>query len=125
MVRQQRFTEEEKAEIQKAHEAGVPYKALAVRYGVSAATIMRVCRPDTYERQLAANRKYQSDNIKKINAARKIMYKNYRLSFHSVNDAAVIDHLDKQENVTDYVRQLVIGDINTDASKEDDSCGEN
>lgn len=125
MVRQQRFTEEEKAEIQKAHEAGVPYKALAVRYGVSPATIMRVCRPDTYERQLAANRKYQSDNIKKINAARKIMYKNYRLSFHSVNDAAVIDHLDKQENVTDYVRQLVIGDINTDASKEDDSCGEN
>ena len=121
MVRQQRFTEEEKAEIQKAHEAGVPYKALAVRYGVSAATIMRVCRPDTYERQLAANRKYQSDNIKKINAARKIMYKNYRLSFHSVNDAAVIAHLDKQENVTDCVRQLVISAIDDKSSQSENN----
>ena len=111
MVRQQRFTEEEKAEIRKAHEAGVPYKALAVKHGVSSATIMRVCRPEVYEKQLAANRKYQADNIKKINEARKVTYKNYRLSFHTDNDAAVIAHLDKQENVMDYVRQLVTGDI--------------
>ena len=121
MVRQQRFTEEEKAEIRKAHEAGVPYKALATKHGVSSATIMRVCRPEIYKKQLAANRKYQAGNIKKINAARKVTYKNYRLSFHSDNDAAVIDHLDKQENVTEYVRQLVTSDIDGKSSQSDNN----
>ena len=117
MARQQRFTEEEKAEIRQAHDAGVPYNALAVKHGVSSATIMRVCRPELYEKQLAANRKYQADNIKKINAARKVTYKHYRLAFHADNDSAVIDHLDKKENVTDYVRHLVIDDIKSGNSK--------
>lgn len=111
MVRQQRFTEAEKAEIRSDHAAGMPYAALAAKHGVSSATIMRVCRPDVYEKQLAANRKYQADNVKKINEARKTTYKNYRLSFHTENDAPVIEHLDKQDNVTDYVRQLVASDI--------------
>lgn len=111
MVRQQRFTEAEKAEIRSDHAAGMPYAALAAKHGVSSATIMRVCRPDVYEKQLAANRKYQADNVKKINEVRKTTYKNYRLSFHTENDAPVIEHLDKQDNVTDYVRQLVASDI--------------
>ena len=118
MVRQQRFTEEEKAEIQKAHDAGVPYAALAAQHGVSAATIMRICRPDIYEKQKAANRKYQSKNVKKIIDARKGVYKSYRLSLHTENDATIIKHLDKQENVTAYVRQLVTSDIKSAAAKE-------
>lgn len=121
MVRQQKFTEDEKEDIRKAHDAGVPYKALAVKHDVSSATIMRICRPEIYEKQLAANRKYQANNIKKINAARKVTYKNYRLSFRSDNDAAVIDHLDKQENVTDYVRQLVTSDIDGKSSQSDNN----
>lgn len=121
MARQQRFTEEEKAEIRTAHEAGVPYNALAEMHGVSSATIMRVCRPDIYEKQKAANRKYQAGNVKKINEARKMTYRNYRLSFHSVNDAEVIDHLDKQENVTDYVRQLVTSDIDDKSSQPENN----
>lgn len=125
MVRQQRFTEDEKAEIRKAHDAGVPYAALAAKHGVSSATIMRVCRPDIYEKQKAANRKYQADNVKKIVDARKGVYKSYRLALHTENDATVISQLDKQENVTAYVRQLVTSDINANASKEDDSLGEN
>lgn len=119
MVRQQKFTEEEKEDIRKAHDAGVPYKALAVKHDVSSATIMRICRPEIYEKQLAANRKYQADNIKKINAARKASYKNYRLSFHADNDAAVIDQLDKQDNVTEYVRQLVSNDIDAKSNQSD------
>ena len=120
MVRQQRFTEDEKAEIRKAHDAGVPYAALAAQHGVSSATIMRVCRPDIYEKQ-----KYQADNVKKIIDARKGVYKSYRLALHTENDAKIIKQLDKQDNVTDYVRQLVTSDIKTDDVKEDNSRGEN
>ena len=125
MVRQQRFTEDEKAEIRKAHDAGVPYAALAAQHGVSSATIMRVCRPDIYEKQKAANRKYQADNVKKIIDARKGVYKSYRLALHTENDAKIIKQLDKQDNVTDYVRQLVTSDIKTDDVKEYNSRSEN
>lgn len=124
MVRQQRFTEAEKVEIRYKHEAGMPYAALAAKHGVSSATILRICRPDVYEKQLAANRKYQAGNVKKIVKARKGVYKSYRLAFHSENDARVIAHLDKQINVTDYVRQLVIGDIKSDDLKDEDRNGE-
>ena len=69
MARQQRFTEEEKTEIRTAHEAGVPYNALAEMHGVSSATIM----------------------------------------------------MDKQENVTDCVRQLVTSDIDDKSSQSENN----
>ena len=77
------------------------------------------------KKQKAANRKYQADNVKKIIDARKGVYKSYRLALHTENDAKIIKQLDKQDNVTDYVRQLVTSDIKTDDVKEDNSRGEN
>ena len=118
MAREHKLTEEQKAAIKDAHDAGVPYTALAVQYRVSNATIMRACRPDYYEKQKAANRKYQAKNVKRINDARKELYRNYRLALHVENDAEVIEQLDKKENVTGYIRQLVLRDMKTDAVKE-------
>lgn len=56
--------------------------------------------------------------MKKINDARKELYRNYRLALHVENDAEVIEQLDKKENVTGYIRQLVLRDIKTNAVKE-------
>lgn len=111
MAQKPKLTEEQKIEIRKLHDAGMPYPALAAKYNVAPATIMRACRQDLYERQKASNRKHQAENYEKIYAGLKKTYKNYRLSFHTVNDANVIEQLDKQDNVQDYVRQLVTNDI--------------
>ena len=71
MARGWKLMDDQKAAIEAVHDAGVPYTALAVQYGVSVATILRVCRQDTYERQKAANRRYQAANIKKITETRR------------------------------------------------------
>lgn len=63
-------------------------------------------------------KKYQAKNVKRINDARKELYRNYRLALHVENDAEVIEQLDKKENVTGYIRQLVLRDIKTDAVRE-------
>lgn len=54
MARGWKLMDDQKAAIEAVHDTGVPYTALAVQYGVSVATILRVCRQDTYERQKAA-----------------------------------------------------------------------
>lgn len=117
MARGWKLMDDQKAAIEAVHDTGVPYTALAVQYGVSVATILRVYRQDTYERQKAANRRYQAANIKKITETRKVTHQNYRLSFHANSDLEVIERLNSQENVTDYIRQLVLRDIKTDDVK--------
>ena len=54
---------------------------------------------------------------KKITETRKVTHQNYRLSFHANSDSEVIERLNSQENVTDYIRQLVLRDIKTDDVK--------
>lgn len=117
MARGRKLMDDQKAAIEAAHDTGAPYTALAVQYGVSVATILRVCRQDTYERQKAANRRYQAANIKKITETRKVTHQNYRLLFHANSDSEAIERLNSQENVTDYIRQLVLRDIKTDDVK--------
>lgn len=119
MARGWKLMDDQKAAIEAVHDTGVPYTALAVQYGVSVATILRVCRQDTYERQKTANRRYQAANIKKITETRKVTHQNYRLSFHANSDSEVIERLNSQENVTDYIRQLVLRDIKTDDVKNE------
>ena len=63
-------------------------------------------------------KKVSGKNVKRINDARKELYRNYRLALHVENDAEVIEQLDKKENVTGYIRQLVLRDIKTDSVKE-------
>lgn len=55
--------------------------------------------------------------LRKITETRKVTHQNYRLSFHANSDLEVIERLNSQENVTDYIRQLVLRDIKTDDVK--------
>lgn len=61
------------------------------------------------------------ERIKRITAANvKYQKKALRLfsfRFHKVNDADVIAHLELQENLTDYIRQLVRGEIKKGGGK--------
>ena len=56
--------------------------------------------------------------MKRINDARKELYSKNRLALHVENDAEVIEQLDKKENVTGYIRQVVMRDMKTDSVKE-------
>ncbi len=63
-------------------------------------------------------------NVKYLNARQRTRAKNkqnieykkraqkpYMIRFHKVNDADVIAQLERQENKTDYIRQLIRADI--------------
>lgn len=119
MARASKLTAEQKAEIIRLNqEEKAPYGALAVRFGVSVATIMRICRPDYYERQKESNRRYWVQNQAKIAEQKKLQTKGYYLSFHVENDSEVICFLDKLDNTQDYVRQKVLEDIDKQKNNE-------
>lgn len=119
MARASKLTAEQKAEIIRLNqEEKAPYGALAVRFGVSTATIMRICRPDYYERQKESNRKYQAQNQAQIAEQKKLQTKGYYLSFHVENDSEVISYLDNLDNTQDYVRQKVLEDIDKQKNTE-------
>lgn len=106
-----KLTDEQKLEIRKLNAEGIPYSALAARFDVSYMTIMRICRPEHYEKQKASNREYQTRNAKQIVESRKGKYRYYRLAFNTENDKEVVQYLDARDNIQDYVRQHVIDDL--------------
>lgn len=116
MARPTKLTEKDKALIRKLYEQGLPQRALAARFEVSKQTITRICNPEYAERQKEANRKYQAEKGEQIRAQRAETTKNYHLVLHTVNDAPVVEQLNKQENVSGYIRQLVLQDIKSEES---------
>lgn len=113
-----KLTKEDKALIQQLWEQGHTYVELADRFGVTTATIMRTCRPETYQKHMAAVKSYNEKNSKQIYKTRKSTAKKYSLSFHMVNDAKIIEQLDKQENIQGYIRSLVEQDIDKSQKSE-------
>lgn len=106
-----RLTEENKKEIRELSKLGHTQPGLAAKFGVSTRTIYRVLHPEYYEKELVRSMEYQRENTKKIRANRATARRDYRLSFGYKQDAEVIDHLDKQENVNSYIRDLIIDDM--------------
>ena len=54
-------------------------------------------------------KKYQS---KAINRYHKKAFTTISVRFHNENDRAVLAQLNRVENKTDYIRQLILNDIN-------------
>ena len=106
-----KLSDEDRIQIRKLADEGVPFSKLANQFDVSFNTIKRVCRPDVYEAHKAAAKEYQGRNIQQIYRSRKAVSKRYPLNFHIINDAAIIAHLDQQDNVQGYIRTLVEKDI--------------
>ena len=106
-----RLTEAEKKEIRKLSESGHTQPGLAVRFGVSTRTIYRILHPEYYEKELARSMEYQRENTEKIRANRATTRRDYKLSFGHKQDAEIIEHLDKQDNVNSYIRDLIVEDM--------------
>ena len=113
-----KLTNEDKALIRQLWEQGHSYVDLAERFGVATATIMRTCRPEKYQKHMESVKSYNEKNGKQIYKTRKSTAKKYSLSFHMVNDAKIIEQLDKQENIKRYIRSLVEQDIDKSQESE-------
>lgn len=110
-----KLTEQNKAEIRRLYaDEGYTQDSLAVLYGVSKRTIIRVLNPEYYARELQRSIEYQRKNKTKIRQHRLDTRKDYFLSYSTERDAAVIEKLDAQENIQDYIRTLVTDDISKD-----------
>ena len=122
MAGKQKLTDEQKAQIRELREKeGIPFAALAARFGVSQNTIIRVCKPTVYEKTLASNRRSNANNASSIYQNEKISRRRFVLAFSHRNDPHVIKHLEKQDNVQDYVRQLIINDMTSTSSSPADA----
>lgn len=106
-----KLTDQDKIAIRNLFEEGNKPASIAARFGVSRQTIHRVLNPDYYERNLSQAREYHRENSEQIQKRRANRRRDYKLSFSYKSDADVIDHLDKQENVNEYIRGLVVEDI--------------
>ena len=106
-----KLTEKDKNEIRKLSKEGHKQVALAAIFGVSVQTIYRILNPEYYAKSLARSRKYQKDNKERIQQQRYNSRRDYRLSFNLEADADIIRHLDKQENINNYIRTLISNDI--------------
>ena len=106
-----KLTKEDKDEIRKLSKDGWNQASLAAKYDVSQMTIHRVLNPEYYARTLAQSAEYQRVNADKIRKRRSDTRRDYLLSLNQEKDAAIIERLDKEENVTEYIRSLVTTDM--------------
>lgn len=107
-----KFTEEDKHMIRKLHdEMKMPYAAIALQYGVAPITINRICNPKVAEKQARARKIYRAKNIKKEAEHQKKTYRHYSVRFHREKDKDIIVHLQSKENTVDYIRTLILADM--------------
>lgn len=106
-----RLTEDQKKEIRRLAAEGHTQSALAALFEVSTMTIHRVTNPEYYAKTLERSKEYQRENGERIRKLRNQTRRDYRISFGCKTDAAVIEQMDKQENVSEYIRTLVTDDI--------------
>lgn len=111
-MRKKFLSQEIKEEIYQMHHInGYPKNKLAEMYDVSYNTIRRICDPQLYERQKLENKEYKAKNKAKLRETEKNNYYTPKIKFHKVNDKTVIVKLQQQDNLNDYIRNLIIKDI--------------
>ena len=106
-----KLTEQDRKDIRKLADEGYSSAALAAKYGVSYTTIHRVLNPDYYAKGLARAIEYQKENYPAVHNRDSLNRRVYRFSFNREKDERIISQLDKQDNIHDYIRRLVIADI--------------
>ena len=60
----------------------------------------------TSEARLRATKKYEKERVRQI-----------LLKFHKIHDAAIIEKLDSLDSKTNYVRQLILQDLEREKKK--------
>ena len=111
-MRRKILTEEQRNEIREAHiKDYAPYSVLAVKYNVSRNTILRICHPEKYKQQLKSNQEYRKKNKDKINENLKNNYTKYYFTVHNEIYKDIVNKLNEQENISEYLKNLVKRDI--------------
>ena len=107
-----KLTEEDKLRIRNLREEhGLSYAVLAAHFQVSPMTINRVCNPKIAEKQAADTKLNRPKYYAKAAASDKASYRSFSFKFHRTNDCQVIEQLVRQENKSEYIRDLVMQDI--------------
>lgn len=110
-MRRARLTISEREEIRNLHVSGYSISNLAKLYGVSFNTIKRIVDPEAYAKHLQSASQYNSENEKRIREQRSKSLRRFGFSLHKVKDREIIDALNGQENITQYIRDLIADDI--------------
>ena len=97
----------------------MPYAAIALQYGVAPITINRICNPKVAEKQAKARKLYRAKNIKKEAEHQKKTYRHYSVRFHREKDKDIIEHLQTKENTVDYIRNLILADMDKSQDKSE------
>lgn len=92
--------------IEKYNTGRYSQRALAKEYDVSYASIMRILRPDYYAKEKEKNRIRMGSMPQPTDSL-----KQYSIKLNPSSDAAVIEKLESVYNRNDYLRQLVLKDI--------------
>ena len=120
MTRPSKLTDNQREDIRRLHnEVGVTYKDLALQFEVSYNTILRICNPDIYQKHLQGARKYQKENQKKIVDNNRAKLRRYFVVFNKQDDAEVISHIDAKENMSQYIKDLIVSDMEASKSEQE------
>lgn len=111
MANKRKLTQEQIDSIARRHANGQSDKEIAAEFGVSSMTIYRYRNRAYYEKHQQAAREYQREKLGRVQQQRKTSHEIFTFAFHKENDAAVIDKLRLVDNTQDYIRQLVMTDI--------------
>ena len=97
---------EAQAEVREKYASGnYTIRTLALEYGVSHTTIGRIIKPENYKKEKEKNR------IRMKNADYSTSTKSISFKFNTETDAPVIEKLESVPNRHDYLRQLILSDI--------------
>ena len=111
MANRRKLTQEQIDSIPRRHANGQSDQEIADEFGVSSMTIYRYRNQDYYERHRHAAKEYQRGRLEQVQQRRKSSHDIFSFAFHRDNDAAVIEKLRSVDNTQDYIRQLILADI--------------
>ncbi len=122
MARPSKLTEEDKQTIRYLHhEVGASYRDLSLRYEVHYNTILRICNADAYAKHLDRSRQYQKENNKTITAQNRSKQRRCYFTLSKKDDAAIIAYIDAQDNLNQYIKELIVNDMKAKGAAVSDS----
>ena len=116
-----KLKKEQIEKIPEMKDLGFSDQEIGDKFGVSRATIYRYRSPAAYARHKERAKEYSAEHATAMWHARKTTRMEIRLSFHRENDKKVIAKLESVDNIQDYVRSLILKDI--EAQKEGEADG--
>ena len=106
-----KLSHEDKTTIQKLFREGVSIPALALKYDVAYVTIKRIVYPEFYAENLAQSAKYNKENSRLIHQQEGKTFRRFSFKLNRTKDAEISRELDRKENVSQYIKELIVADI--------------